>query len=60
MGSAFLARRVREEVTLAKLRTGTLKKWATRAKQLEEEEKEFKASLDPTVANILAPKKLLL
>ena len=49
-----------DPVTLAKLRTGTLKKWATRAKQLEEEEKEFKASLDPTVANILAPKKLLL
>ena len=36
-----------------------MKKWATRARQLEEEEKVFEASLDPIVASILAPKKLL-
>ena len=44
-------------LTLAKLRTRTLKKWATGPKQLEEEEKCSRPP-DPTVASILAFKKL--
>ena len=45
---------------LARDRALFFKKWLARAKELEPEEKKFKASLPEHVAAILAPKRLLL
>ena len=47
-------------VALARKRTQTLKRWAMRSKQLESDESAFKNKLDPHVAAILKPKRLLL
>ncbi|CAE7208514.1 unnamed protein product [Symbiodinium sp. CCMP2592] len=45
---------------LARDRAIFFKTWLSRAKELENEEASFKASLEPHVASILAPKRLLL
>ena len=49
-----------DHVELARKRTQTLKRWAMRSKQLESDESAFKNKLDPHVAAILKPKRLLL
>ena len=49
-----------DHVELARKRTQTLKRWAMRSKQLENDESAFKNKLDPHVAAILKPKRLLL
>ena len=49
-----------DHAVLARKRIQILKRWAVRAKQLESEETDFKNKLDPHVAAILKPKRLLL
>ena len=49
-----------DQAVLARRRTQTLKRWAVSAKQLESEETDLKNKLDPHVAAILKPKRLLL
>ena len=47
-------------VVLARKRTQTFKRWAMGSKRLESDETAFKNKLDPHVAAILKPKRLLL